>query len=91
MLALTIRGSPIGSICEVRDGVDNHDSSGVFNRAYYELALRLRVEVWDAFEMFYYANTRYWTSQTGMLDGAALVLKCAQHMKEGRMSKWDWS
>ncbi len=70
-------GSSIGHADDYYNGIDVHNSSGVFNKAFYILAT---TEGWDvrmAFDCFVGANQNYWTPNSDFVDAARGVLDMA--------------
>jgi Zn-dependent metalloprotease len=70
-------GRSIGHARDFRPGMNNHYSSGVYNRAYYLLSHR---EGWDprmAFLAMATANRNYWTPSSTFESGACGVIAAA--------------
>lgn len=70
-------GRSIGHARDFRPGLNNHYSSGVYNRAFYLLSHR---EGWDtrmAFTAMATANRNYWTPSSTFESGACGVIKAA--------------
>ncbi|MGI2259328.1 M4 family metallopeptidase [Shewanella sp. GXUN23E] len=70
-------GRSIGHIDDYYDGIDVHFSSGIFNKAFYNLA---NTDGWDtrkAFEVFVIANQLYWQPNSLMYEGACGVKSAA--------------
>ncbi|XP_067679623.1 elastase-like [Haliotis asinina] len=57
--------------------MDVHYSSGVFNHAFYQIAVVGMVPVKYAFEAFLIANRMYWKEDTGFADGACSTIRGA--------------
>ena len=57
--------------------MDVHYSSGVFNKAFYELAVTPDWGVEKAFKVFAWANMNCWTPDTTFQQGAECVLEAA--------------
>lgn len=73
----TLDGKSIGHARDFRPGMDNHYSSGVYNRAFYLLSNR---EGWDprkAFIAMATANQNYWTPSSTFESGACGVIAAA--------------
>lgn len=76
----TVDGSSIGHASDFRPGMNNHFSSGVYNRAFYLLSNR---EGWDprkAFSAMATANQNYWTPSSTFESGACGVIAAAQDL-----------
>lgn len=77
------RGKMPGDWCSIDDasqyrrGLDVHQSSGVYNRFFYELAHRPGWDVKKAFGVMVAANLYYWTSTATFESGACGVLQAA--------------
>lgn len=70
-------GYSITHAAQYTDDLDVHNSSGVFNRAFYLIA---NLSGWDtqiAFQVFADANKNYWTTTSNFVDGACGVLNAA--------------
>ncbi len=70
----------IPGICE-NLCTDVHHSSGIFNKAFYDIA---NAKGWDtkkAFDVFVRANQEYWNDSTGFVDGAKATLDAAEDLK----------
>ncbi len=76
----TLDGLSIGHVSDYDSQMNNHYSSGVFNRAYFLLSNSTTWTPRDAFEVFAHANQNYWVpSET--FDGAACgVLEAAKDL-----------
>lgn len=70
-------GRSIAHAKDFRDGLDNHFSSGVYNRAFFLLANRAGWDVRKAFVVFAAANRDYWTPSSTFNSGACGVLAAA--------------
>jgi vibriolysin len=57
-----------------------HYSSGVFNRAFYNLATKATWNTEKAFRAFVLANQIYWNQNSGFVDAACGVKKAAQDL-----------
>ena len=76
----TLDGRSIGHADNYYDGLDVHYSSGVFNRAFYNLA---KTEGWNtqkAFDAFVLANQLYWTQNSSFDEGGCGVLQAANDL-----------
>jgi hypothetical protein len=70
-------GRSIDHVNDYTTGMDVHYSSGVFNKAFYELAVTQGWGVRNAFVVFAWANQRHWTPSTNFQQGAEGVLQAA--------------
>lgn len=70
-------GRSIAHAKDFRDGMDNHFSSGVYNRAFFLLANRAGWDVRKAFVVFAAANRDYWTPRSTFNSGACGVKAAA--------------
>ncbi|MGO4774387.1 M4 family metallopeptidase, partial [Lysobacter sp. 2RAB21] len=61
-------------------GIDNHQSSGIYNKAFYTLATKAGWNTKTAFQAFARANRDYWTASTTFNEGGAGVLRAACDM-----------
>jgi len=68
-------GKSIGNASKYEDGMDVHDSSGVFNKAFYLLANSPNWTVRKAFQVMVDANKKYWTSDTHFEAAACGVIQ----------------
>jgi len=82
-------GISIDSANDYYEGMDIHRSSGVFNKAFYKLAVTPEWNTRKAFEVFVKANQDYWEPSTnfvqgaeGAYDAAVSLGYCAQAVKE---------
>ena len=66
-------GASIDNAADYYDGLDVHYSSGVYNKAFYNLATTSGWDTKTAFQAFATANRDYWTSSTDYNDGACGV------------------
>ena len=76
----TSDGISIDDANNYTDGLDVHYSSGVYNKAFYNLAT---TEDWDiptAFQVFAQANMAYWTPNSTFNQGACGVLLAARDL-----------
>lgn len=70
-------GHSIGNAKRYTDDLDVHESSGVFNKAFYLLANSPNWTVRKAFQVMVDANTNYWTSGTGFDAASCGVIQAA--------------
>lgn len=68
----------IDNIKQYKDGINVHHSSGVFNRAYYNLANTPGWNARKAFDVMVKANMHYWTSNTSFAKAACGVMKATK-------------
>lgn len=73
-------GRSIGHAKDFHDGIDNHYSSGVYNRAFFLLAHRDGWDVKSAFTVFAAANRDYWTPNSTFNSGACGVTTAADDL-----------
>lgn len=77
-------GLSIDHVDDYYNGLDVHYSSGVFNKAFCELARKTDGEnTWDtqmAFQVFARANQIYWTPSTNFVEGAQGVVDAANDL-----------
>jgi len=76
----TLDGYSIGHTDDYVDGMDVHESSGVFNRAFYLIANTEGWNVQSAFMIFANANMDYWSANTDFHDGACGVIHAANDL-----------
>lgn len=76
----TADGSSIDNAADYYDGLDVHYSSGVYNKAFYELATTSGWTTKTAFQAFAKANSDYWTSSTDYDTGACGVETAAEDL-----------
>jgi len=62
-------GASIGSANNYTSGMDVHYSSGVYNKAFYTLAVTSGWNTRKAFDVFVRANQVYWTPSTTFISG----------------------
>lgn len=62
------------------NGIDVHNSSGVFNRAFFLLANKDNWNTRLAFDVMYDANRFYWTPNTNFIEGACGVIHAADDL-----------
>lgn len=73
-------GRSIDSATQYNDSLDVHNSSGVYNRAYYLLANKTGWDPRKGFEVFAVANQLYWTPNSTFDQGACGVAKAAKDL-----------
>ncbi|MBU2713221.1 M4 family metallopeptidase [Zooshikella harenae] len=71
-------GVSIDHANQYREGMDVHNSSGVFNRAFYTLATTNGWDIKKAFEVMVVANQMYWKQNTDFEQAACGVVKAAK-------------
>ncbi|HHF2955694.1 TPA: M4 family metallopeptidase [Vibrio diabolicus] len=76
----SLDGRSIDHASQYVSGMDVHYSSGVFNKAFYLLAVEYNWGTRQAFEVFAYANQNYWTPSETFDSAAAGVLAAAQSL-----------
>ncbi len=59
-------------------------------QVFYQLANKFTYDAWDAFDIFYVANTKFWQSGTGFTQGAELTLKAAEEIKAGKFFSYSY-
>ncbi|RLV60469.1 peptidase M4 family protein [Parashewanella curva] len=74
-------GHSIGSAKDYNPTLNVHFSSGVYNKAFYELATTDGWDTQKAFEAFATANELYWNANSNFKKGACGVVKAAQDLK----------
>jgi Zn-dependent metalloprotease len=70
-------GRSIDHVDDYYDGLDVHYSSGIFNKAFYEVATSPYWTTRMAFDIFVKANQDYWTPSTNFQQGAEGALAAA--------------
>ena len=73
----TLDGSSIGHASNYTSGMDVHYSSGVYNKAFYLLAIKTGWGTVKAFKVFARANRDYWTASSTFDQGACGVQTAA--------------
>lgn len=71
------------SISHYRDfcfGVDSHSSSGIFNKAFYNLATTSGWNIRKAFHVFLLANVLYWHPESTFTEAACNVVSAAKDL-----------
>lgn len=76
-------GNSIEHVKDYTFYLDVHYSSGVFNKVFAILSEKLKYKAWDAYDIFYVANTQKWISTTGFKDAAETALEAAEELKAG--------
>ncbi|SBS29528.1 Neutral protease precursor [Marinomonas spartinae] len=76
----SLDGRSIDSASQYNDSLDVHNSSGVYNRAYYLLATKSGWNPRKGFEVFAVANQLYWTANSTFDQGACGVAKAAKDL-----------
>ncbi len=66
-------GRSIDNASQYTSGMDVHYSSGVYNKAFYLLAIKSGWNTQKAFQVFARANKLYWTSSSTFVSGACGV------------------
>ncbi len=70
-------GKSIGHASKYTPGLNTHYSSGVYNRAYYNLAKTVGWDTKKAFQVMAHANDIYWTTNSTFDQGACGVAQAA--------------
>merc|ERR1711963_616262 len=70
-------GRSIDNADEYYDGLDVHYSSGVFNRAFYQLVTVQNMPLRQAYEVMLQANKAQWGVRTNFIEGACGAKKAA--------------
>ncbi|WP_298774348.1 M4 family metallopeptidase [uncultured Shewanella sp.] len=78
----TLDGRSIGHVNDYYDGLGVHYSSGVFNRAFYNLATTAGWDTHKAFDLWVKANLDYWGPLTNFQQGAEGILDAALVLKD---------
>jgi Zn-dependent metalloprotease len=73
-------GKSIGNVANYYNGLDVHYSSGIYNKAFCELAKTSGWTTESAFRAFATANQQYWTPSTGFQEGAQGVVDAADDL-----------
>ncbi len=58
---------------------------------FYQLAHKFAVDAWDAFDIFYTANTKFWQPSTGFTQGAEMTLEATEDLQEGKFLPHGYS
>ena len=70
-------GRSIGNAAQYTSSLDVHNSSGVYNKAFYTLAKKTGWDTKKAFQVMAHANDVYWTANSTFNEGACGVEKAA--------------
>jgi Zn-dependent metalloprotease len=70
----------IGHMKDYKSGMDVHYSSGIYNKAFYNLATKSNWTTRKAFDVFVLANRAYWRPSTTFGSGACGVEKAAKDL-----------
>merc|ERR1712034_207385 len=73
-------GKSIGHASKYNSRMDVHDSSGVYNRAYYLIVTSGKYSFKQAFILFTTANKLYWTASSTFNQGACGVERAAKDL-----------
>ena len=73
-------GVSIENSANYTTGMDVHYSSGVFNKAFYELAVKVNWNTKKAFEVMYHANRFYWTPNSTFTTAACGAIYSANDL-----------
>lgn len=76
-------GYSIDHAADYHEGIDVHNSSGVYNKAFYLLANSTGWNTRKAFQVFVDANRFYWTETSTFDQGACGVIQSAQNRSLG--------
>lgn len=82
-------GRSIDNALSYNDKLDVHQSSGVFNKAFYLLAHKTGWSVRKAFQVMVDANMNYWTSSTHFEPAACGVIQAAIDRKYNKQAVID--
>lgn len=82
-------GHSISNAQDFYDSIDVHESSGVFNKAFYLLAHKPDWNVRQAFQVMVDANKKYWTSSTHFDAAACGVIQAAKDRHYGTQAVID--
>lgn len=74
----TMDGASISKASQYNDSMDVHHTSGVFNKAFYNLATKPNWDIRKAFSVFLAANQVYWTPNATFNSAACGVAKAAK-------------
>ena len=77
----TLDGHSKGSMEEYCPGIDEHYSSGIYNRVFFLLSTTPGRNIRMAFQVFAIANQLYWTPNTAFNDGACAVIQAAEDLE----------
>ncbi|CAM3736811.1 M4 family metallopeptidase [Vibrio aquimaris] len=73
-------GSSIDHVNQYYNGIDVHNSSGIFNKAFYHLATSSGWDIKKAFIAYATANQLYWRANSNFQQGAEGVCKAAEKL-----------
>jgi len=73
-------GNSIGHASDYYSGMDVHYSSGVFNRAFHDIATSNGWDTRKAFDIFVLANQMYWGSNSDYDDAACGVVEATEDL-----------
>ena len=73
-------GSSIDHVNQYYNGIDVHNSSGIFNEAFYHLATSPGWDIKKAFIAYATANQLYWRANSNFQQGAEGVCKAAEKL-----------
>ncbi|WP_392340673.1 M4 family metallopeptidase [Moritella marina] len=73
-------GSSIGHASAYYSGMDVHNSSGVFNKAFYHLATSQGWDIKKAFLVYATANKLFWQPRSTFVEGANGVCQAAEQL-----------
>ena len=73
-------GDSIGDARDYNDALDVHNSSGVFNKAFYLLSTHGAWNIRKAFDVFFHANKYYWTPNSTFTEGALGAIYSAEDL-----------
>ena len=76
----TLDGHSIANAKDYNDALDVHYTSGVFNKAFYNLATQSSWGIRKAFEVFLLANKIYWKNNSNFDEAACGVSKAADDL-----------
>jgi len=73
-------GASIGHISQYYNGIDVHNSSGIFNKAFYHLATSQEWDIKKAFLVYATANKLFWQPRSTFQQGADGVCQAAAQL-----------
>jgi len=82
-------GRSIGHADKYLSGMEVHETSGVFNKAFYLLANKPDWSIRQAFQVMIDANKKYWTSGTHYNAAACGVIQAAIDRNYGKQGAID--
>ena len=77
----TLDGHSKRSMEEYCPGIDEHYSSGIYNRVFFLLSTTPGWNIRMAFQVFAIANQLYWTPNAAFNDGACAVIQAAEDLE----------